>query len=86
VLDEVVALAQQKGVTPSQLALAWVVAQGDDVVPIPGTRRIANLEENVAALEVTFTAVDLADLERLAPVGVAAGDRYAAPGMQALNR
>ena len=85
VLDEVVALAQQKGVTPSQLALAWVVAQGDDVVPIPGTRRIANLEENVAALEVTFTAVDLANLERLAPVGVAAGERYAPAGMQTLN-
>ena len=86
VLDEVTALAQQKGVTPSRLALAWVVAQGDDVVPIPGTRRIANLEENVAALDVTFTAIELAELERLAPVGVAAGDRYAPPGMQALNR
>ena len=85
VLDELTALAQEKGVSPSRLALAWVVAQGDDVVPIPGTRRIANLEENVAALEVTFTAPELAGLERLAPVGVAAGDRYAPSGMQALN-
>jgi aryl-alcohol dehydrogenase-like predicted oxidoreductase len=85
VLDELVALAHDKGVTPSRLALAWVLAQGDDVVPIPGTRRIANLEENVAALDVTFTAIDLANLDRLAPVGVAAGERYAPQGMQTLN-
>jgi len=85
VLDEVVALAREKGVTPSQLALAWVLAQGDDVVPIPGTRRIANLEENVAALDVTFTAIDLATLDRLAPIGVAAGERYAEAGMRTLN-
>ena len=65
VLDELVALARDKGVTPSRLALAWVLAQGEDVVPIPGTRRIANLEENVAALDVTFTAIDLANLDRL---------------------
>jgi len=85
VLDELVALAHHKGVTPSQLALAWVLAQGDDVVPIPGTRRIANLEENVAALDVTFTAIDLASLDQLAPIGVAAGERYAPQGMQTLN-
>ena len=85
VLDELTALAREKGVSPSRLALAWVIAQGDDVVPIPGTRRIANLEENVAALDVTFTAIDLAALDRLAPVGVAAGERYAPQGMQALN-
>ena len=62
-----------------------MLAQGEDVVPIPGTRRIANLEENVAALDGTFTAIDLANLDRLAPVGVAAGERYAESGMRTLN-
>jgi aryl-alcohol dehydrogenase-like predicted oxidoreductase len=84
-LDEVVAVAQAKAVTPSQLALAWVLAQGEDVVPIPGTRRIANLEENVAAIDVHLTADDLAAIERVAPAGVAAGERYAPAGMKSLN-
>jgi aryl-alcohol dehydrogenase-like predicted oxidoreductase len=85
VLDEVVAIARDKGVTPSQLALAWVLAQGEDVVPIPGTRRIANLEENVSALDVTLTADELAAIEKVAPVGVAAGERYAPGGMKNLH-
>jgi aryl-alcohol dehydrogenase-like predicted oxidoreductase len=85
VLDQVVALAEAKGVTPSQLALAWVLAQGDDVVPIPGTRRIANLEENVAAVEVALSAADLAAIDQVAPAGVAAGDRYAPAGMRTLH-
>jgi aryl-alcohol dehydrogenase-like predicted oxidoreductase len=85
VLDEVVALAEDKGVTPSQLALAWVLAQGEDIVPIPGTRRIANLEENVAAVGIALTPDELAAIERVAPAGVAAGERYAPGGMQALN-
>ena len=86
VLDELVALARDKGVTPSRLALAWVLARGEDVVPIPGTRRTANLEDNVGALQTPVSAMDLDALERLAPVGVAAGDRYAPAGMQTLNR
>ncbi len=86
VLDEVVALAERKGVTPSQLALAWVLAQGDDVVPIPGTRRTRNLEENVAALDVRLTGDELAAIEQVAPRGVAAGERYAPGGMAALHR
>jgi aryl-alcohol dehydrogenase-like predicted oxidoreductase len=85
VLDEVIAIAEAKGVTPSQLALAWVLAQGDDVVPIPGTRRIANLEENVAAVDVELTPEELAAIEQAAPAGVAAGERYAPQGMQTLN-
>ncbi len=85
VLDRVVALAQDKGVTPSQLALAWVLAQGEDVVPIPGTRRTANLEENVAAVDILLTADELAAIEAAAPAGAAAGERYAPQGMQALN-
>ncbi len=69
--------AAEKGCTPAQLALAWVLAQGDDVVPIPGTKRRAYLEQNVAALDVHLTQEDLARLDEAFPVGVAAGDRYA---------
>ena len=86
VLDRVVEIAEGKGVTPSQLALAWVLAQGDDVVPIPGTRRTANLEENVAALDITLTADELAAIEQAAPAGVAAGERYAPQGMATVHR
>jgi aryl-alcohol dehydrogenase-like predicted oxidoreductase len=85
VLDRVVAIAQAKDVTPSQLALAWVLAQGEDMVPIPGTRRIANLEENVAATDITLTPDDLAAIDRVAPAGIAAGERYAPAGMQSLH-
>ncbi|WP_066707646.1 aldo/keto reductase [Sphingomonas adhaesiva] len=80
------ALAREKGCTPSQLALAWVLAQGDDIVPIPGTKRRRYLEENVAALDVTLSREELERLDQAAPKGAAAGERYAAPQMQALNR
>ncbi len=86
VLDQVVALAEGKGVTPSQLALAWVLAQGVDIVPIPGTRRIANLQENVAAVDIKLSDDDIAAIEQVAPAGVAAGQRYAPGGMQAVHR
>ncbi len=69
-------LAAGKGVTPGQLALAWLLAQGDDVVPIPGTKRRTYLEENAGACAVELTADDLARLERVAPRGAFAGDRY----------
>jgi aryl-alcohol dehydrogenase-like predicted oxidoreductase len=85
VLDQVISLAQDKGVTPSQLALAWLLAQGGDIVPIPGTRRIANLEDNVGALGVTLTEDDLAAIERVSPAGVAAGERYAEAGMRTIH-
>lgn len=84
-LAEVVAIAQAKGVTPSQLALAWVLAQGEDMVPIPGTRRIANLEENAAATDITLTEEDLATIDRVAPAGIAAGERYGPAGMQSVH-
>jgi aryl-alcohol dehydrogenase-like predicted oxidoreductase len=77
-------LATAKGATPGQLALAWVLAQGDDVVPIPGTTRAAHLEENVGALDVELTADDLAQLEEAFPKGATAGDRYA--DMSSVNR
>jgi len=84
-LDKIVAIAERMDVTPSQLALAWVLAQGDDVVPIPGTRRTRNLEENVGALDIELSAEDLTALDEVAPFGVAAGERYAPQAMQALN-
>ena len=70
-------LAAGKGATPSQLAIAWVLAQGDDVVPIPGTKRRSYLEENAGALEVELTPEDLAAIEEVTPRGSAAGERYA---------
>ena len=69
-------IAEEKGATPGQLALAWVMHQGPDIVPIPGTKRVSYLEENVAATEIELTAGDLARLDRAAPHGAAAGDRY----------
>jgi aryl-alcohol dehydrogenase-like predicted oxidoreductase len=75
-LREVERLAQDKHVTPSQLALAWVLAQGDDVVPIPGTKRVKYLEENAAAVGVQLAPQDLERLESTFPVGATAGDRY----------
>jgi aryl-alcohol dehydrogenase-like predicted oxidoreductase len=85
-VDAVGALAKAKGVTPAQLALAWVLAQGDDIVPIPGTRKIKRLEENAAALTVNLTVDDLARLDALAPKDVAAGTRYAPTAMSSLSR
>jgi aryl-alcohol dehydrogenase-like predicted oxidoreductase len=76
-VDKVTALAAEKAVTPGQLAIAWVLAQGDDVVPIPGTKRIAYLEENLGAAGVELTADDLRQIDEVAPKGVALGDRYA---------
>jgi aryl-alcohol dehydrogenase-like predicted oxidoreductase len=69
-------IAQEKGITPSQLALAWVLAQGDDMVPIPGTKRRKYLEENIAATDVVLSKSDLARIEEAAPKGFAAGGRY----------
>ena len=71
------ALAQEKGCTPGQLALAWLLHQGEDVAPIPGTRRIAYLEENAGAVEIELSAAELLAIEQVAPVGAAAGERYA---------
>jgi aryl-alcohol dehydrogenase-like predicted oxidoreductase len=78
------ALAQEKGCTPGQLALAWLLHQGEDVAPIPGTRRIGYLEENVGAVALELSAEDLRRIEELAPVGAAAGERYA--DMSAIGR
>ena len=83
-VSQVQALASDKKCTPGQLALAWLYAQGNDLVPIPGTKRAKYLDENIAALNVQLSAADVAELERIAPKGVAAGDRY--PSMAGVNR
>lgn len=75
-VQKVTDIAESKGCTPGQLALAWVLAQGEDVAPIPGTKRVKYLEENVAATDVTLTDADLAALDKAVPRGAVAGDRY----------
>ncbi|MEH1935706.1 MAG: aldo/keto reductase [Nostoc sp.] len=83
-VEQVKAIASEKGVTSSQLALAWLFAQGEDIVPIPGTKRRTYLEENVAATEITLTEQELNRLEAVAPKDVAAGERYS--DMSSVNR
>ncbi len=77
IVDAVEAVARRKGVTAAQSALAWVLHQGDDIVPIPGTKRVRYLEENVAAVDVALDEQDLAALDEAVPLGAAAGERYA---------
>jgi aryl-alcohol dehydrogenase-like predicted oxidoreductase len=83
-VERVREIAAEKDVTPGQLALAWVLAQGEDIVPIPGTKRVSYLEENVGAADVELSPDDLARIDEMAPVGAAAGDRY--PDMSSVNR
>jgi aryl-alcohol dehydrogenase-like predicted oxidoreductase len=80
------ALAREKNCAPAQLALAWVLSRGEDVIPIPGTKRRKYLEQNVGALDVELTADDLARIDEAFPRGAAAGERYAAQAMKALDR
>jgi aryl-alcohol dehydrogenase-like predicted oxidoreductase len=79
-------MAAEKGCTPAQLALAWVLAQGDDIVPIPGTKRRKYLEQNVTALDVVITPQDRKRIDEIAPKGVAAGMRYPEAAISAVNR
>jgi aryl-alcohol dehydrogenase-like predicted oxidoreductase len=83
---EVEKLAKEKGCTASQLALAWVLSRGDDIIPIPGTKRRKYLEENAKALDIELSPEDLARLDRILPPGAAAGERYGEQAMQAVNR
>ncbi|MBB5740554.1 aldo/keto reductase [Brevundimonas aurantiaca] len=85
-VEAVKAIAADKGVTAAQLALAWVLAQGDDLIPIPGTRRVATLEQNVAAMDLVLTPQDLARIDAVFPKGAAVGHRYAEAARAALNR
>ena len=84
VVERVQEIASAKGVTASQLAIAWLLARGNDIVPIPGTKRRQYLEENVAAADITLTSEQLNRIEEVAPKGVAAGDRY--PDMSQIDR
>ena len=78
-------IAVEKNCQPSQLALAWLLAQGEDIVPIPGTKRIPYLEENVGALSISLTDTDLSRINHVAPRGIAAGERYPEAGMKGVN-
>jgi aryl-alcohol dehydrogenase-like predicted oxidoreductase len=80
--EHVKRLAADKGCTPAQVAIAWVLAQGNDIVPIPGTKRVQYLDDNLGAAQVTLTSGERAELDRLFPPGVAEGERYAAGGMR----
>ena len=83
---EVEAMAAEKGCTTAQLALAWVLAQGEDIVPIPGTQHVKYLDQNIAALDVELSGEDLKRLDAILPPGAAAGERYHARGMETVNR
>ena len=85
IADTIAEIAREKGVTPAQLALAWVLAQGEDVVPIPGTSSAQRLEENVRSVDVRLTGDDLQRLERAAPKGAVSGERYEPGMMQLIN-
>ena len=78
-------IAKEKGATPSQLALAWLLAQGEDILPIPGTKRRKYLEENAAAVDIQLTAEDLRRIEEAAPAGAVRGERYSAHVMRLVN-
>ncbi len=83
-VKHVAQLAKKKGVTPAQLAIAWLLQRGDDIVPIPGSKSIAHLEENAAAVNIELTRDEMARIDQIAPKGAAAGDRY--PNMALVNR
>jgi aryl-alcohol dehydrogenase-like predicted oxidoreductase len=85
-VNEVSSIAKEKGCTPSQLALAWVMAQGDFIFPIPGTKRIKYLEENVGAANISLTSKELEQIEEIFPKDAAAGSRYSEAGMKSLNQ
>jgi aryl-alcohol dehydrogenase-like predicted oxidoreductase len=82
VVERIEAIAREKGCTPGQLALAWLLAQGNDIVPIPGTKRKARVDENLGALQVKLTPEEVKRISAIAPVGAGAGERYPADGMK----
>lgn len=85
-VKKIESLAKQKGATASQLAIAWVLAQGEDIVPIPGTKRRKYLDENLGAADITLSAEELREIDEIAPKGVAAGQRYPEHMMSSVNR
>ena len=85
-MERVKKIAAQKGCSPSQLALAWVMAQGADIVPIPGTKRRKYLDENVAAVDIVLTKDEIGHINDVIPVGAASGTRYPESAMPSVNR
>jgi aryl-alcohol dehydrogenase-like predicted oxidoreductase len=85
-VERVRAIAERKGVLPGQLALAWVLSRGDDVVPIPGTKRRTYLEQNAKAADIKLSASDVAELEAAMPASEIAGERYAPGGLKNIDR
>ena len=85
-VEQVDAIAQRRGATPGQIALAWVLAQGDDVVPIPGTKRVARVEENIGAVDIELTDDELSELDGIFGADAVAGGRYAPEQMKAVGR
>jgi aryl-alcohol dehydrogenase-like predicted oxidoreductase len=85
-VHEIERLAAEKGATAAQLALAWVLAQGEDIVPIPGTKRRKYLDQNIAALDLRLGDEELRRIDEILPPGAAAGTRYHARGMETINR
>ncbi len=85
-MQTIAEMAVDKHCTPAQLALAWVLAQGDEIVPIPGTKRLRYIEENVGALAVTLSAADLARIDAVFTAGAAAGARYGEAALRAVNK
>ena len=84
--DHIKTLATKKGCTSAQLAIAWVLAQGEDIVPIPGTKRVKYLDDNLGAANVTLTKSELEDIDRLFPPGAAEGARYGEVMMSLVNK
>lgn len=84
-VNQIKQIAGEKGCQPSQLALAWLLSQGNDIVPIPGTKRISYLEENIGALDIQLTKDELARINEAAPSGIASGSRYPEAGMKSVN-
>jgi aryl-alcohol dehydrogenase-like predicted oxidoreductase len=85
-VEKIRAMAIEKGCTPSQLAIAWVLAQGEDIITIPGTKRVKYLEENLASENVKLTGEDLKSINEIMPAGIVSGARYPEKFMSALNR
>ena len=85
-VDRIAAMAERKKTTPAQLAIAWVLTRGDDIIPIPGTKKRKYLEENLASLDIALTPAEIAELESAVPVDEIVGDRYGAGGLKAIDR
>jgi aryl-alcohol dehydrogenase-like predicted oxidoreductase len=85
-VEKIKEIATQKQCTPAQLALAWLLAKGEDIIPIPGMKHRARLHENVGAVEIVLTTAELQQIEAIVPIGAAAGNRYPEALMHSLNR